>query len=798
MTHIKKLLLQGFKSFANPTELVLERGLNVVVGPNGAGKSNLADAICFVLGRLSVKSMRAMKASNLIFHGGQAGKPAQEAKVKIVFDNSDNSFSLPDNEIAVSRIVRRNGSSIYKINNETKTRQEVLELLSQAGVDPYGFNIVLQTEIDQFVKMHSEERREIIEDIAGIRVYEERKEKSLHELEKTENKLKEIQTILNERTAFLRNLDKEREQALKYENLKKAIRKYKACLLYKKITEKQNISGKFNSKIEEKQQDIDKINKKVKTLNEEINQFKNEILEIDKHIKDKSGLEQETLFKEITSLKSEDAVIGVRYENYRDQLNNLEKRNEQLNNDLGSTIKELEKLGQEEIVEEEELDFKSEFTKITKQLREVYQGFSQVNEFIKTTQGYLQELQKLVEEKDVYNMSSKVEEIVKNLNKECNKAGRLLDRASMEKIERLEKALQQIDKPRSRDVQFEIDLAKKDVERIKKALKENEGEKKDILGFIDKLKREKGIKEREVNDKEKIGKKVSAEFQKMLDNKSKLQEEQKEKEKTFVEHQANIRAIESESNNLKIEKARIDAEFEALSIDFQEFKDIEDKIKESSRGLSRFDFENKLRRAELELVEIGSVNLRALEVYDRVKAEYDEVLNKVNKLQEEKTQILKIIEEVDKRKKQTFMDTFSKLNENFNTNFVKLSDKGQAILELENKDDPFSGGVDIIVKISKNKEHDVAALSGGEKVIVALAFILSIQEFKPYCFYIFDEIDAALDKHNSERLTSLLKTSIGKSQYIVISHNDATIGNADTLYGATMHEGISKVISLKV
>jgi chromosome segregation protein len=192
------------------------------------------------------------------------------------------------------------------------------------------------------------------------------------------------------------------------------------------------------------------------------------------------------------------------------------------------------------------------------------------------------------------------------------------------------------------------------------------------------------------------------------------------------------------------------------------------------------------------------VNLRALEVYDKVKKEYDEILEKVNKLKQEKDEILKIIDEVDRKKKQSFMETFNKLNEGLGNNFVKLSDKGQALLELENKQDPFSGGVDIIVKISKGKEVDASSLSGGEKVIVALSFIFAIQEFKPYCFYIFDEVDAALDKHNSERLSSLLRNYIKQSQYVIITHNDATIGQADTLYGATMHEGVSKVVSLKV
>src|SRR3989344_6489580 len=130
MTYIKKLVIHGFKSFANRTELPFDKTINVIIGPNGSGKSNISDALCFVLGRLSSKSMRASKSSNLIFQGTKEKKPGQEASVDLVIDNSKKSFNTDSNEFHIKRIVRRNGSSIYKINNETKTRQEVLENLA--------------------------------------------------------------------------------------------------------------------------------------------------------------------------------------------------------------------------------------------------------------------------------------------------------------------------------------------------------------------------------------------------------------------------------------------------------------------------------------------------------------------------------------------------------------------------------------------------------------------------------------------------------------------------------------------
>ncbi|MEK6883097.1 MAG: AAA family ATPase, partial [Nanoarchaeota archaeon] len=130
--------------------------------------------------------------------------------------------------------------------------------------------------------------------------------------------------------------------------------------------------------------------------------------------------------------------------------------------------------------------------------------------------------------------------------------------------------------------------------------------------------------------------------------------------------------------------------------------------------------------------------------------------------------------------------------------FAQLSTKGEVSLDLENKQDPFLGGVNITVKVGKGKYFDVTSLSGGEQTLVALSLIFAIQEHKPYSFYILDEIDAALDKRNSERLAELLKKYMQSGQYVVITHNDEIISRATTIYGVSMHEGISKIISLKV
>ena len=206
----------------------------------------------------------------------------------------------------------------------------------------------------------------------------------------------------------------------------------------------------------------------------------------------------------------------------------------------------------------------------------------------------------------------------------------------------------------------------------------------------------------------------------------------------------------------------------------------------------------KLEKTREILLSIGSVNLRSLEVYESVKKEYDVVNERVNLINKEKESILKIIHEIDIKKKKTFNKTLAELNELFSRNFSQLSTKGHVSLEVENKKDPFEEGIGILVKTGHGKYFEVNSLSGGEQTLVALSLIFAIQEYKPYFFYILDEIDAALDKRNSERLGGLLKKYMKKGQYVVITHNDEIITNATALYGISMHEGVSKIISLKI
>jgi len=194
---------------------------------------------------------------------------------------------------------------------------------------------------------------------------------------------------------------------------------------------------------------------------------------------------------------------------------------------------------------------------------------------------------------------------------------------------------------------------------------------------------------------------------------------------------------------------------------------------------------------------LGNVNLRALEIYEEIEKEYFKLIEKKEKLSLEKQDVFNLMNEIETKKKEIFMQTLNKINDHFKRIFANLSSKGQAFLELENYDSPFNGGLDIKVKIAGNKYLNIKSLSGGEKTLTALAFIFAIQELQPASFYLLDEVDAALDKANSEKLSKLIAEYSKKAQYIMISHNDNIITEANQIYGISMQDGVSKAIGLK-
>jgi chromosome segregation protein len=332
-------------------------------------------------------------------------------------------------------------------------------------------------------------------------------------------------------------------------------------------------------------------------------------------------------------------------------------------------------------------------------------------------------------------------------------------------------------------------------ENIKKLLIHLEKEALEFKEQIDK--EEKNIKENKITlDKKKNEEK---EFYGSL----KALFAEKKKYVELMEREAdNIKKIEGkmtgdneERNALIIAKAKIEAEFAAISEEFEPYKKVKilEHLKNQTQAKSR---QEELKR---KIEDLGSVNMRALEIYDNVKKEYDNLNWRLNKLDTERDSVIGVINQIEHRKKDSFLSTFDGVNKYFQGIFGKISHKMQAKLILHNPEKPFDAGIAIKVNDQNGKSMYLGALSGGEKTLVALAFIFAVQEHSPAPFYLLDEIDAALDRLNSDKVAKLLQEYSKRAQVIIISHNDAIISAADNLYGIWMNKkGESFVNSLKI
>ncbi len=280
--------MTGFKSYGNETvNLSFPKGFTGIIGPNGSGKSNVVDAVSFVLGELSTKSLRARELADLIYSGTRPGdKPAEKAVVEIIFDNSDRRIPVPFDEVSVKREIKAGGGgSVYRFNGKRTTRTEIMDKLKIANIDvKEGFNLVLQGRIAELASMHPEARREMIEELAGTREFDLKKLSALEELDKAENKLSELDLLIRESENRVKSLAKEKESYEEWERVSNEIYDKQTLLLSSKhkrliqeMRENQAQIEELSKQIDELQQNklekkriVDEVNQKIKEIKEEI------------------------------------------------------------------------------------------------------------------------------------------------------------------------------------------------------------------------------------------------------------------------------------------------------------------------------------------------------------------------------------------------------------------------------------------------------------------------------------------------------------------------------------------------
>ncbi len=403
--------MTGFKSYGKGTvELVFNPGFTGIIGPNGSGKSNVVDAVSFTLGELSSKSMRAKDLSDLIYSGTGGDGPADKAIVNIVFDNTDHRIPLPADEIEVQREVKRKGGgSVYRLNGKRSTRGEIMDKLRIANIDVReGFNLVLQGRIAELTNMTTEDRREMIEDLAGTKDFDEKRIKAIAELEKAEIKMGEFQVLIAESEAVVKKLGKEKKGVEEWEKIVEKIFNNKTKLYSYRHKKYVNDLKDFQDKSKAHLEQIKEIeNEEIKAKQKELNELQQSIQGVMSEIKSKES-ELGKLQAEITEHVS--TITGTK----RD-IAHRRRRNAEMEKEIHNITRKIEEVKDLQKRTKGEIDsIEVKIEEITGKKTEKVKEQEQLNALIKKSESQYRSLQQRANE---------LQEQINNHKKKLNTIG---------------------------------------------------------------------------------------------------------------------------------------------------------------------------------------------------------------------------------------------------------------------------------------------------------------------------------------------------------------------------------------
>ncbi len=807
---IKRLELEGFKSFDKRLSIPLSKGFTAVVGPNGSGKSNISDAICFVLGKTSAKSMRAGKLTQLIFNGGKGKKPAAKTEVSLILDNTAKKLPYDEDEVCISRRLTQKGTMSYRINGKKVTRTEIVDLLSFSDFDPDGHNIILQGDVTNFIDMDPVERRQILDDISGISEYDDKKLKALKDLDVVESRVKELIIVMGERKKHLSSLKTEKEDAETYLELKEELVETEANLLYTKLKNIEKEEARFKEKLGGEEGKLSEAETEFSKASTELESKEAHLSDIDSKLITEGGEDRVNIRTEIEHLNGQISINQNRIESKQSEISHLDGLIAKLQSMSGERTSALCDTLKDEIdgvhgtvgslftvdqkyavaiesalgsrnnfivVENEDIAISCvKFLKDEKMGRATFLPINKVKgprPEPRSGNGIVGPARKLVSFDERYsNVFSYVlgnTYIVSGLKEVRGLVGKLrmvsLDGDVAEKSGAITGGF----KRRRKTASSEID------EYVKSRDK--------LLDEIGEIQLQTSENEKELKHKKVQSEQLGQDFEGFQKEREKLQENingLKLKRDEFSSRRDNIRRS---IGDLRIEKARVDAGLTDLQISMQKFE---------GREMQEIDadkMERSLSAIKRQMEKIEPVNMKAIELYKVSFADFESFNERFTKLQEERNVVLEFIEEIELKKKGVFMEVFDKVSEEFSAIFPRLSVNGEGVLYLENGEDPLSGGLNIKASPAGKKITGLELLSGGEKVVTALAFIFALQRYKPAHFYVLDEVDAALDQNNSMRFINLLTDIMKDSQVLLVSHNNAVIKKADRLFGVSMTDG---------
>lgn len=753
--HLKSLEISGFKSFAKKDELSFSTPITAIVGPNGSGKSNVAEAFRFVLGEQSIKSMRGKKGEDLIFNGSPSASRSNRAMVRIVLDNSKKTFPVDFDEVSVERTVHRDGTNDYSINGSRSRLKDVIELLSAANIGQTGHHIISQGEADRILSSNAKERREMIEDALGLKVYQYKKAESEKKLERTLENIEQVNSLRREVQPHLKFLERQVKKIEKSLELRE-----KLSVFYKEYLKREDeyIAHHHDRLTKAKAGPVEKL---------------------------------ETLRKELEKAKA--VLQSEKKDEKRDALVALEEKLHVLRDARQSSLREEGKLdGQITYLERTLTDREQEREKA----EAAPVPFERVKEVVDQI-----EKQSGVPGKDadVHTLRSALDGVLKTLRSFLNDVSRSgnseEDAALRDELITLKKEVdvhrEKLNALESEEKQLNTDYEalKRSIEAELSESREAEREVFRIMGSERDLQQELNDIEREIKDLERD----RFEFKRELEEAVALMGPEMSQYFSFdVKDKGGESiardAIIHEDRETQLERRR---ELEKMKIRLEEIGggSAREVMKEYEEVKGRDEF---LER-EIEDLNKSVASLEEL-IKDLTQKLNEQFLMGIEKIDVEFSRLfalmfgggtaaLKLVKPKVKKKKseeELLLEEISKTEED------------------DDEDEVVEEGVEIDVTLPHKRIKGLEMLSGGERALTSIALIFAMSQVNPPLFLILDETDAALDEANSRRYGDMIAALAEKSQLILITHNRETMSRAGVLYGITMGaDGISKLLSVK-
>ena len=785
----KKIQLNGFKSFADKTNFLIEDGLTGIVGPNGCGKSNIVESLRWVMGETSAKSMRGSGMEDVIFSGtsNKTSKNIAEVSISLANKNNEGPIQYRElDEIHIRRKIEKDKGSKFYINDKEVRARDTQMFFADLSTGAHSPSMISQGRIGALVTAKPTDRRAILEEAAGISGLHVRRHEAELRLSAAENNLKRADELRRQQEKQLANLQKQAEEATKYKNISDEIKKIEAGLYYLKLLEIEKEIRVENEINTEAEGEVSGFNKKISELENLIKSETDKIAPLrEKNIENLSKIQRLNL--ELQGLDEENTRIQDEIRNIKKSLQTFD---EDISREKGIVIdaNSNEKRLKEEKGELIEID--SKYYETEKQSSEdldyaknkLKQEINKVKELINLQKN--EEAIKVLE-----NCKLIIEEYADSYSKNQN-----IKKESVKRNERIS------------IIDTEIESWRNLLSNSEKMVSELSERKNKLNSQLDKLDNQPKL---QAEKKGQISEGLRISEQEKTENESIINSTDEKIETLRLQ----LNEIQEQSIQIRERKASSGATIDGLKKRKSDLVDrinselnlAEEDILENSNLFGKEELPDAVNQEDLldkkkqEREKLGSVNLKADEETNKYETE-------IKKMEQDRldlvTAIAKLkesINELNQKGRERLIEAFEKVNRKFNEVYTKLFNGGNAKLELVDSDDPLEAGLEMLVSPPGKRLQSITLLSGGEQALTALSLIFAVFLTNPSPICVLDEVDAPLDDANVTRFCNLLDelTKITNTKFIIVTHHALTMSKMNRLYGVTMPEkGISQLVAV--